>query len=96
MCLYKIILYVKLLVARQFFLSLCSALDVAQRFLNILENFKLVLLNLLIKKRADSNLNADQSNFLENKTVRDVLELYVKNNFIQNNSRPKSNYKMIY
>ena len=52
--------------------------------------------DLLVKKRVDSNLNADQSNFLANKTVRDVLELYVTNNSIQNNSRPKPNYKIVY
>ena len=52
--------------------------------------------DLLIQKSVDSNLNADQSNFLANKTVRDVLELYVKNNFIQNNSRPKPNYEIVY
>ena len=50
----------------------------------------------LIKKRVDSNLNADQSNFLANKTVRDVLELYVKNHTIQKNSRPKPDYKIVY
>ena len=50
--------------------------------------------DLLIKKCVDSNINADQSNFLANKTVRDVSELYVKNNIIQNNSHPKPNYKM--
>ena len=44
---------------------------------------------LLIKMRVNSNLNADQGNFLEKKTVRHVLELYVKNNIIRNNSRPK-------
>ena len=67
-------------------------------FLNLLENFRLVLpmKDLRIKKRVNSNLNADQSNFLANETVRHVLELYVKNNVIQNNSRPKSNYKIVY
>ena len=40
--------------------------------------------DLLIKKRVDSYLNADAG--LANKTMRDVLELYVKNN-IQNNLR---------
>ena len=40
--------------------------------------------DLLIKKRVDSYVNADAG--LANKTVRDVLELYVKNN-IQNNLR---------
>ena len=45
--------------------------------INLLENFRLVLpkKNLLIKKRV--NVNADQSNFLANKTVRLVLGLYV-------------------
>ena len=52
--------------------------------------------DLLIQKSVDSDLNADQSNFLANRTVRDVLELYVKNNFIQNNSRPKPNYEIVY
>ena len=52
--------------------------------------------DMLIKKRVDSNLNVDQSNFLANKTVRDVLELYVKNYIIRNNSRPKPNYKIVY
>ena len=52
--------------------------------------------DLLIKKCVDSNINADQSNFLANKTVRDVSELYVKNNIIQNNSHPKPNYKIVY
>ena len=51
--------------------------------------------DLLIKKPVNSNLNADQSKFLANKTVRYVLELYVKNN-IQNNSSPKPNYKIVY
>ena len=51
--------------------------------------------DLLTKKRLDSNLNAYQSNFRANKLVRDVLELYVKNNIIQNNSRPKPNYKIV-
>ena len=39
-------------------------------------NFGLVLVmkNLLIKKHLNSTLNADQSNFLANKTVRNVLE----------------------
>ena len=46
--------------------------------------------------RVNSNLNADQGNFLEKKTVRHVLELYVKNNIIRNNSRPKPNYKIVY
>ena len=74
--------------------SLCSVSDVTQCFLTLLENFRLLLLmkNLLIQKSVDSNLNADQSNFPANKTVRDGLELYVENNFIQNNSRPKPNY----
>ena len=52
--------------------------------------------DMLLKKRVDSSLNADQSNFLENKTVRDVLELYMKNNIIQNNSHPKPNHKIVY
>ena len=33
--------------------------------------------DLLIKKRVNSNSNANQSNFLANKTVRLVLGLYV-------------------
>ena len=41
--------------------------------------------DLLVKKRVDSNLNADAGH--ANKTVRDVLELHMKNNIIQNNSR---------
>ena len=45
--------------------------------------------DLLIKKGIDSNLNADQSNFLSKKTVMDVLESYVKNDIIQNNSTPE-------
>ena len=87
-----------MLVPRQMFLSfLRFALDVAQLFLNIFENFKLLWLmkDLLTKKRVDSNLNAYQSNFRANKLVRDVLELYVKDNIIQNNSRPKPNYKIV-
>ena len=87
-----------MLVPRQMFLSfLRFALEVAQLFLNIFENFKLLWLmkDLLTKKRVDSNLNAYQSNFRANKLVRDVLELYVKNNIIQNNSRPKPNYKIV-
>ena len=87
-----------MLVPRQMFLSfLRFALDVAQLFLNIFENFKLLWLmkDLLTKKRVDSNLNAYQSSFRANKLVRDVLELYVKNNIIQNNSRPKPNYKIV-
>ena len=40
--------------------------------------------DLLIKKCVDSNLNADAG--LANKTVRDALEVYVKDNIIQNNS----------
>ena len=48
--------------------------------------------DLLIKKRVNSTLNAGQSNFLANKKVRHVLELYVKNNIIQNSSLPKPNY----
>ena len=56
----------------------------------------LLMKDMLIKKRVDSNLNVDQSNFLANKTVRDVLELYVKNYIIRNNSRPKPNYKIVY
>ena len=52
--------------------------------------------DLLIKKRVDANLNADQSSFLANKTVRDVLELQVTNNIIQNNSCLKPNYKIVY
>ena len=46
----------------------------------------------LIKKRV--NVNADESNFLANKTVRLILGLYVLNNIIQNISRPKLNYKI--
>ena len=56
----------------------------------------LLMKDMLIKKRVDSNLNVDQSNFLGNKTVREVLELYVKNYIIRNNSRPKPNYKIVY
>ena len=52
--------------------------------------------DLLIRKPVDSNLNEDQSNVLAKKTVRDVLEFYVKNDFIQNISRPKLNYKIVY
>ena len=52
--------------------------------------------DMLIKKRVDSNLKTDPSNLLANKTVRDVLELYVKNNVIWNNSRPKPSYKIVY
>ena len=52
--------------------------------------------DLLIKKRIDSNLNADQSNFLAKNTVMDVLESYVKNDIIQNKSRPNTNYKIVY
>ena len=52
--------------------------------------------DLLIRKPVDSNLNEDQSNVLAKKTVRDVSEFYVKNDFIQNISRPKLNYKNIY
>ena len=55
----------------------------------------LLMKDVLIKKRANYNLKADQNNFLANKTVRHVLELYEKNN-IQNNSRPKPNYKTVY
>ena len=40
--------------------------------------------DLLIKKCVDSTLNADAG--LANKTVRDALEVYVKDNIIQNNS----------
>ena len=56
----------------------------------------LLMKDVLIKKRANYNLKADQNNFLANKTVRHVLELYEKNNIIQNNSRPKPNYKIVY
>ena len=56
----------------------------------------LLMKDMPIKKRVDSNLNVDQRNFLANKTVRDVLELYVKNYIIRNNSRPKPNYKIAY
>ena len=52
--------------------------------------------DLLIKKRIDSNLNAHQSNFLAKNTVMDVLESYVKNDIIQNKSRPNPNYKIVY
>ena len=52
--------------------------------------------DLLIKKLLNSNLNAHRRNFLANKTVRLVLGPYVKNNIIQNNSRPKPNYKIVY
>ena len=52
--------------------------------------------DLLIKKRIDSNLNAHQSNFLAKNTVMDVLESYVKNDIIQNKSRPSTNYKIVY
>ena len=43
------------------------------------EIFRVVLLikNLLIKKRANSNLNVDRNNFLANKTVRLILGLYL-------------------
>ena len=52
--------------------------------------------DLLIKKRGISALNADQSNFIENKTVWHVLEVYTNNNIMQNNSCPKPNYKIVY
>ena len=55
----------------------------------------LLMKDLPIKKRVNSNLNADQSDFLASKTVRHVLELYLKNS-IQDNSRPKPNYKIVY
>ena len=42
-----------------------------------------------MKKRVNSKLNADRSHFLESKTVKLVLGLYVQHNIIQNNSRPK-------
>ena len=66
--------------------------------LNLLENFRLVFLmkDWLIKKRVNYNLNADQSSFLANKNLRHALELYVKNNIIQNNLYPKPNYKIVY
>ena len=51
--------------------------------------------DLFLKKRVDSHLNADQSDLLANNLVRDVLELYVKNNIVQNNSRPKPNYQIV-
>ena len=51
--------------------------------------------DLLIKKRANSNLNADQSNFLTNKTLTLVLGLYM-NGIIQINLRPKQNCKIVY
>ena len=97
MCLYRRVLYVKLLVCRYIFFYLCFVSDVAQLLPNLLKNLRLVLLmkDLLIKKPVNSNLNADQGKFLANKTVRYVLELYVKNN-IQNNSSPKPNYKIVY
>ena len=85
MCLYKRILYVKLHVPRQTFLSfLCSVSGVVWLFLKLLEIFRLVLLmkDLLMKKWQNSNLNANQKSFLANKTVRHVLELYVKNDII--------------
>ena len=47
-------------------------------------------------KRVDSDLNADQSNFLANKIMRDVLEFHVKSNFIQNSSPLKPSYKCFY
>ena len=50
---------------------------------------------LLIKKRINSNLNADQTNFLTNKTGMLVLGLYVYN-IIQINLRPKQNCKIAY
>ena len=67
-------------------------------FLNLLENSRLVFFmkDWLIKKRVNCNLNADQSSFLANKNLRHALELYVKNNIIQNNLRPKPNYKIVY
>ena len=52
--------------------------------------------DLLIKKHVNSNLNADQSNFLANKTVRLALGLYGQNNMIQNNSCSKLNLKIVY
>ena len=45
---------------------------------------------MLIKKRSNSNLNADQINFLTNKTVTLVLGLYVYN-IVRINLRPKQN-----
>ena len=50
--------------------------------------------DLLIKKRANSNLNKEQGNFLTNKTVTLVLGLYVY--IIQINLRPKQNLKIVY
>ena len=50
--------------------------------------------DLLIKKRANSNLNKEQGNFLTNKTVTLVLGLYVY--IIQINLRPKQNWKIAY
>ena len=52
--------------------------NIAPLFLNLFENFKTgVASRLAYIKRANSNLIADRSNFLANKTVRPVLELYV-------------------
>ena len=58
------------------FLSVTSFVsDIALLFLNLWEN--LLVKDLLTKKRSNSNLNADRSNFLANRTVRLVLGLYV-------------------
>ena len=48
-------------------------------FLNLFENFKtgVAFKRLACKKRANSNLIADRSNFLVNKTARLFLELYM-------------------
>ena len=53
--------------------------NIAHIFLNLFKNFKTGVdyKRLAYNKRPNSNLIADRSNFLANKTVRLVLELYV-------------------
>ena len=50
---------------------------------------------MLIKKRANADLNADQSNFLTNKPVTFALRLYVYK-IIQINLHPKQSCKIAY
>ena len=59
--------------------TVCSEFvsNIAHLFLNLFENFKtrVAYKRLAYKKRASSNLIADRSNFLANKTARLILEL---------------------
>ena len=96
MFLYKRILYVKLLCSHiNFPFMFCNGCCLVFPYSFGIFQTSAAHGRLSYLKHVNSNLNADQSNFLANKTVRLTLELCMKNIFTQN-SCPKPNYKIVY